>query len=61
MYLAGIRLGTIWSNTSFTGMNTGYYKNGQKNAIGFTLTSGGMMSIAQSGDIYVRCVMDVKD
>lgn len=61
MYLAGIRPGTIWSNTSFTGMNTGYYKNGQKNAIGFTLTSGGMMSIAQSGDIYVRCVMDVKD
>lgn len=61
MYLAGVRPGTIWSNTSFTGMNTGYYKNGQDNAIGFTLNSDGRMSIAESGSIYVRCVMDVKD
>ncbi len=60
MYLAGVRPGTIWSNTSFTGMNTGYYKNGQDNAIGFTLNSAGRMSIAESGSIYVRCVMDVK-
>ncbi len=61
MYLAGIRPGvTIWSNTSFTGMKTGYYKNRQSSATGFVLTSGGMMSIAAGDNNYVRCVMDVQ-
>ncbi len=60
--ISGISLtNNIWSNTSFTGMKTGYYKNGQTEATGFKLLSTSQMTIANGKTAYVRCVMDVKD
>ncbi len=50
----------LWSSTSFTGLNTGYYKNGS-GAAGFVYLSNGKMTIAPQSYGYVRCVMDVQD
>lgn len=52
----------LWCSTSFTGLDTGYYKHDQGDACGgFALISNGSMTIAPSGSGYVRCVMDVKE
>lgn len=56
-----ISSGFLWSSTSYTGLQTGYYKHGQSEASGFALISNGSMTIAPSGNGYVRCVMDVKE
>ena len=52
----------LWCSTAFTGLDTGYYKHNQQDACGgFTFISNGAMTIAPSGNGYVRCVMDVKE
>lgn len=50
----------LYSCTSFTGVQSGYYKGGTGNEYGFVL-SGTQMTVAVDKDYYVRCVMDVVD
>lgn len=50
----------LYSCTSFTGVQSGYYKGGSGNEYGFVL-SGTRMTVAVDKDYYVRCVMDVVD
>lgn len=50
----------LYSCTSFTGVQSGYYKGGSGNEYGFVL-SGTQMTVAVDKDYYVRCVMDVVD
>lgn len=50
----------LFSCTSFTGVQSGYYKGGSGNEYGFVL-SGTQMTVAVDKDYYVRCVMDVVD
>lgn len=50
----------LYSCTSFTGVQSGYYKGGSGNEYGFVL-SGTQMNVAVDRDYYVRCVMDVVD
>lgn len=53
-------LQNLYSCTSFTGVQSGYYKGGSGNEYGFVL-SGTQMTFAVDKDYYVRCVMDVVD
>lgn len=53
-------LGNLYSCTSFTGVQEGYYKNSDTKVYGFVL-AGTQMTIAVERDYYVRCVMDVVD
>lgn len=53
-------LQNLYSCTSFTGVQSGYYKGGSGNEYGFVL-SGTLMTVAVDKDYYVRCVMDVVD
>lgn len=53
-------LQNLYSCTSFTGVQSGYYKGGSGNEYGFVL-SGTLMTVAVDEDYYVRCVMDVVD
>lgn len=53
-------LQNLYSCTSFTGVQSGYYKGGSGNEYGFVL-SGTQMTVAVDKDYYVRCVMDVVD
>lgn len=53
-------LQNLYSCTSFTGVQSGYYKGGTGNEYGFVL-SGTQMTVAVDKDYYVRCVMDVVD
>ena len=48
----------LYSCTSFTGVQSGYYKGGTGNEYGFVL-SGTQMTVAISKTYNVRCVMDV--
>lgn len=50
----------LYSCTSFTGVQSGYYKGGTGNEYGFVL-SGTQMTVAISTAYNVRCVMDVVD
>ncbi len=50
----------LYSCTSFTGVQSGYYKGGSGNEYGFVL-SGTQMTVAISTTYNVRCVMDVVD
>lgn len=50
----------LFSCTSFTGVQSGYYKGGTGNEYGFVL-SGTQMTVAISTTYNVRCVMDVVD
>lgn len=50
----------LYSCTSFTGVQSGYYKGGTGNEYGFVL-SGTQMTVAISKTYNVRCVMDVVD
>lgn len=50
----------LYSCTSFTGVQSGYYKGGSGDEYGFVL-SGTQMTVAVDKDYYVRCVMDVVD
>lgn len=50
----------LYSCTSFTGVQSGYYKGGTGNEYGFVL-SGTQMTVAISTTYNVRCVMDVVD
>lgn len=50
----------LYSCTSFTGVQSGYYKGGTGNEYGFVL-SGTQMTVAISATYNVRCVMDVVD
>ena len=52
--------GFLWSSTSYTGLQSGFYKNKQNGAVGFGLLSGGSMTIVPGTNGYVRCVMDVQ-
>ena len=55
-------MSAVLSTTEMNLANTGYYKHDQGNACGgFALISTGSMTIAASGNGYVRCVMDVKE
>lgn len=53
-------LQNLYSCTSFTGVQSEYYKGGSGNEYGFVL-SGTQMTVAVDKDYYVRCVMDVVD
>lgn len=53
-------LQNLYSCTSFTGVQSGYYKGGTGNEYGFVLF-GTQMTVAVDKDYYVRCVMDVVD
>lgn len=53
-------LQNLYSCTSFTGVQSGYYKGGSGNEYGFVLSST-QMTVAVDKDYYVRCVMDVVD
>lgn len=53
-------LKNLYSCTSFTGVQSGYYKGGSGDEYGFVL-SGTQMTVAVDKDYYVRCVMDVVD
>lgn len=48
----------LYSCTSFTGVQSGYYKGGTGNEYGFVL-AGTQMTVAISKTYNVRCVMDV--
>lgn len=50
----------LYSCTSFTGVQSGYYKGGTGNEYGFVL-SGTQMTVDISTTYNVRCVMDVVD
>lgn len=50
----------LYSCTSFTGVQSGYYKGGTGNEYGFVL-AGTQMTVAISKTYNVRCVMDVVD
>lgn len=50
----------LFSCTSFTGVQSGYYKGGTGNEYGFVL-AGTQMTVAISTTYNVRCVMDVVD
>lgn len=50
----------LYSCTSFTGVQSGYYKGGTGNEYGFVL-AGTQMTVAISTTYNVRCVMDVVD
>lgn len=50
----------LYSCTSFTGVQSGYYKGGTGNEYGFVL-SGTQMTVAIRTTYNVRCVMDVVD
>lgn len=50
----------LYSCTSFTGVQSGYYKGGTGSEYGFVL-SGTQMTVAISATYNVRCVMDVVD
>lgn len=50
----------LYSCTSFTGVQSGYYKGGTGNEYGFVL-EGTQMTVAISATYNVRCVMDVVD
>ncbi len=50
----------LYSCTSFTGVQNGYYKGGTGNEYGFVL-AGTQMTVAISTTYNVRCVMDVVD
>lgn len=50
----------LYSCTSFTGVQSGYYKGGTGNEYGFVL-AGTQMTVAISATYNVRCVMDVVD
>lgn len=50
----------LFSCTSFTGVQSGYYKGGTGNEYGFVL-AGDQMTVAISTTYNVRCVMDVVD
>lgn len=53
----------LFSCTSFTGVQSGYYKGGTGNEYGFVL-AGTQMTVAVTADeenYHVRCVMDVVD
>ena len=50
----------LYSCTSFTGVQSGYYKGGTGNEYGFVL-SGTQMTVAISTTYNVRCVVDVVD
>lgn len=50
----------LYSCTSFTGVQSGYYKGGTGNEYGFVLASD-QMTVAISTTYNVRCVMDVVD
>ena len=50
----------LYSCTSFTGVQSGYYKGGTGSEYGFVL-SGTQMTVAISTTYNVRCVMDVVD
>lgn len=52
----------LFSCTSFTGVQSGYYKGGTGNEYGFVL-AGTQMTVAVGADASygVRCVMDVVD
>lgn len=50
----------LYSCTSFTGVQSGYYKGGTGSEYGFVL-SGTQMTVAISKTYNVRCVMDVVD
>ena len=50
----------LYSCTSFTGVQGGYYKGGTGNEYGFVL-AGTQMTVAISTTYNVRCVMDVVD
>lgn len=50
----------LYSCTSFTGVQSGYYKGGTGNEYGFVL-AGDQMTVAISTTYNVRCVMDVVD
>lgn len=50
----------LYSCTSFTGVQSGYYKGGTGNEYGFVL-AGTQMTVAFSTTYNVRCVMDVVD
>lgn len=50
----------LYSCTSFTGVQSGYYKGGTGNEYGFVL-AGTLMTVAISTTYNVRCVMDVVD
>lgn len=60
MSAANKNLTDLYSCTSFTGVQSGYYKGGSGNEYGFVL-SGTQMTVAVDKDYYVRCVMDVVD
>lgn len=52
----------LFSCTSFTGVQSGYYKGGTGNEYGFVLAGAQMTVSVGSGASYgVRCVMDVVD
>lgn len=52
----------LFSCTSFTGVQSGYYKGGTGNEYGFVLAGSQMTVAVGSGTSYgVRCVMDVVD
>lgn len=52
----------LFSCTSFTGVQSGYYKGGTGNEYGFVLAGTQMTVAVASGTSYgVRCVMDVVD
>lgn len=53
-------LQNLYSCTSFTGVQSGYYKGGTGNEYGFVL-AGDQMTVAISTTYNVRCVMDVVD
>lgn len=55
--------GCLGSCTAFYGTKPGYYKTGTGGGAFFLFptSSGDQISIAQSGTLYIRCVMDVKD
>lgn len=53
-------LNDLYSCTSFTGVQSGYYKGGSGNEYGFVL-SGTQMTVAIGTTYNVRCVMDVVD
>lgn len=53
-------LQNLYSCTSFTGVQSGYYKGGAGSEYGFVL-AGTQMTVAISTTYNVRCVMDVVD
>lgn len=50
----------LYSCTSFTGVQSGYYKGGTGDEYGFVL-AGAQMQVAVNKNYNVRCVMDVVD